>query len=151
LPVHFAQGDEILFLPNIVEAAESSPAAAAECAHVINKFLGKEYYSRPAWQYNSLMILRILVDNPGKSFTRNIDEKFVETIRKLLKHGRDSRARQLLMEALDDFEHTKMDDENLKLLVELWKREKTEAFRKYGVRLDCAFHDLDMIELTRES
>lgn len=124
----------MLFLPPIVDAAESSPAAAAECARIIRKFLSKDYSSRPSWQYNGIMLVRILTDNPGQTFTRNLDQKFVETARVLLKSSKDARVRQILMETLDDFEHTKMDDENLKPLVEMWKKEKEKALKDYGVR-----------------
>ncbi|CAH0044654.1 unnamed protein product [Clonostachys solani] len=126
------KGDEILFLPLIVEAAESSPSAAAECARVIRKFLGKDYITRPSWQYNSLMILRILCDNPGPSFTRAFDQDFVDTVRKLLGNGKDSKVQRMLMEILDDFEFTRMDDGNLVLLIEMWKKEKTAAYTKFG-------------------
>jgi len=127
------QGDEILFLPPIVDAAESSPAAATECARVIRKFLHKSYASRASWQYNALMLVRILTDNPGETFTRNLaDPEFVETCRKLLKHANDSRVRQMLMETLDDFEHTKMYDQNLQPLVQMWKAQKVEAIKKNG-------------------
>ena len=100
---------------------------------MIRKFLDKGYYSRPSWQYNALMLVRILTDNPGETFTRNFDAEFAETCRKLLKHGKDGRVRQMLMETLDDFEHTKMYDENLKVLIEMWKAQKEEVYKKHGV------------------
>ncbi|KAF4469006.1 hypothetical protein FALBO_4103 [Fusarium albosuccineum] len=124
--------DEVLFLPPIVDAAESSPAAAAECARLIRKYLSKEYLSRPPWQYNAIMLMRILTDNPGSTFTRNIDQKFVDTARQLLKGGRDPSVRQILMETLDDFERTKVDDENLALIVSMWKKEKEKAYKDFG-------------------
>lgn len=127
------QGDEVLFLPPIVDAAESSPAAAAECARIIRKYLSKDYISKPSMQYNSLMLFRILSDNPGATFTRNIDQKFVDTTKALLKAARDPSVRQILMETLDDFENTKMDDENLILIVTMWKKEKEKAFKENGV------------------
>ncbi|CAI6086765.1 hypothetical protein V2G26_009674 [Clonostachys chloroleuca] len=126
------KGDEILFLPLIVEAAESSPSAAAECARVIRKFLGKDYITRPSWQYNALMILRILCDNPGPSFTRSFDQDFVDTVRKLLGSGKDNKVQRMLMEILDDFEFTRMDDGNLVLLIEMWKKEKAAAYTRFG-------------------
>lgn len=143
------QGDEILFLPPIVDAAESSPAAATECARVIRKFLEKSYSSRPSWQYNALMLVRILTDNPGETFTRNLaDPEFVETCRKLLKHAKDSRVRQMLMETLDDYEHTKQYDPNLQPLVQMWKVQKEEAIKKNGVCLPNSLSAEDTI-LTR--
>ncbi|KAI9904404.1 hypothetical protein N3K66_000933 [Trichothecium roseum] len=127
------KGDEVLYLPNIVDAAESSPSAAAEAARVIRRFLGKDYYVRPSWQYNALMLVRILTDNPGETFTRGLAEpEFVEATRKLLKHGRDHSVRQMLMETLNDFEHAKMYDENLRPLISMWKSSKDEAYRKFG-------------------
>lgn len=124
----------MLFLPPIVDAAESSPAAAAECARIIRKFMSKEHSSRPSWQYNAIMLVRILTDNPGQTFTRNMDDKFVDTARSLLKHSKDRSVRQLLMETLDDFEHTKMYDENLGPIIQMWKKEKEKALKDYGVR-----------------
>lgn len=79
------------------------------------------------------MLIRILVDNPGETFTRALDADFVETMRKLLKHARENRVRNMAMEMLDDFEHTKMYDENLQALVLMWKAQKEEAVRKRGV------------------
>ncbi|KHO00365.1 gat [Metarhizium album ARSEF 1941] len=127
--------DEVLFLPPIVDAAESSPAAAAECARVIRKFLTKDYSSRPSWQYNAIMLVRILTDNPGDTFTRNLDDKFVDIVRALLKNVKDLSVWQILMETLDDFEFTKTHDQNLAPLVLMWKKEKEAAVKKHGNRL----------------
>ncbi|KAM0415925.1 hypothetical protein ACHAPT_013136 [Fusarium lateritium] len=126
------QSDEVLFLPPIVDAAESSPSAATECARLIRKYLSKDYISRPAWQYNAVMLMRILTDNPGSTFTRNLDQKFADTTRALLRGVRDPSVRQILMETLDDFERSKMDDENLVLLVTMWKKEKERAYKDFG-------------------
>lgn len=100
---------------------------------MIKKYLSKDYYSHPSWQYNGLMLIRILVDNPGQTFTRALDADFVETMRKLIKHARENRVRNMCMEMLDDFEHTKMHDQNLQGLVLMWKAQKEEAVRKNGV------------------
>lgn len=82
------------------------------------------------------MLVRILTDNPGETFTRNLgSDEFVETCRKLLKHGRDSRVRQMLMETLGDFEHTKMYDPNLQPLVQMWKAQKEDVIKKNGVHI----------------
>lgn len=80
------------------------------------------------------MLVRILTDNPGETFTRNLDDKFVDTAKALLKNVKDLGVRQLMMEMLDDFEHTKMDDPNLGALVQMWKKEKDKALRDQGVR-----------------
>ncbi|KAI8627060.1 hypothetical protein F5Y19DRAFT_477947 [Xylariaceae sp. FL1651] len=125
-------GDEVLHLPPIVDAAESSPAAAAECAHLIRKYLKKDYWTRPDYQYNALMLIRILSDNPGPTFTRNLDQKFTETTKELLRNGRDPSVRQMLMETLSSFESTKYYDEGLTPLIEMWKKEKEKAQKTPG-------------------
>ena len=117
------QGEEVLYLPNIVEACESSPVAAKEAAYVIRKYLSKDNSSKPYVQYNGIMLIRILADNPGKTFTRNIDTKFVQTIKELLRVGRDPSVKQILIETLDTFQRSKADDEGLAQLNEMWKKE----------------------------
>jgi hypothetical protein len=78
------------------------------------------------------MLMRILADNPGQTFTRNFDKKFVEASKELLKTGRDPSVRQMLMETLDAFEQTKSYDEGLGLLIEMWKKERDKAYKNYG-------------------
>jgi hypothetical protein len=130
-----------LFLPPIVDAAESSPAAAAECARMIRKFMSKDYSSAPSWQYNAVMLVRILGDHPGPTFTRALDQKFVDTTKALLKNTRDPSVRQILFETLDDFEHTKMYDENLTLIIAMWKKEKEKALKDFPV---CRKHSFSI-------
>lgn len=127
------QGDDVTFLPSIVEAAVASPAAAAGCARLIRKFMNTEYWSKPSCQYNAIMLARILADNPGPTFTRNMDKKFVDTTKELLRTGRDPSVRQILMETLDAFENQKASDEGLALIIEMWRKEKEKAYRAYGV------------------
>ena len=114
----------MLHLPVIVDGAESSPAAAKEAANVIRKFLSKENYQRGYVQYNGIMLVRILADNPGKTFTRNIDTKFVITVKELLRDGRDMSVQQILRETLDTFETQKSLDETMAPLIAMWKKEK---------------------------
>ncbi|CAJ2503595.1 Uu.00g109890.m01.CDS01 [Anthostomella pinea] len=125
-------GDEVLYLPPIVDAAESSPAAAAECARLCRKYLKKDYWSKPSYQYNSIMLIRILADNPGPTFTRNLDQKFTDTAKELLKSVRDPSVRQMMMETLDAFENTKAYDEGLGPLIDMWKKEKEKAIKQHG-------------------
>ncbi|KAI9766986.1 MAG: hypothetical protein M1840_005945 [Geoglossum simile] len=125
-------GEEVLYLPTIVEAAESSPAAAKEAASVIRKFLSKENYDRPHVQYNGIMLVRILVDNPGRTFTRNLDAKFVGTVKDLIKQGKDVSVQQILRESLDAFEKDKGDDEGLAPMLEMWAKEKKAIEKMYG-------------------
>lgn len=71
------------------------------------------------------MLLRILSDNPGPTFTRNLAEpKFVSAVKCLLREGKDPSVRQILGETLEYFETTKSYDEGLKGLHELWDKEK---------------------------
>ncbi|KAK3311484.1 uncharacterized protein B0T15DRAFT_386889 [Chaetomium strumarium] len=127
-----ASGDDVVFLPSIVEAAVASPVAAAECARLIRKFMSKDYWTKPSCQYNAVMLIRILVDNPGPGFTRYMDKKFVDTAKELLRTGRDASVRQILMETLDSFENTRASDEGLALMIEMWKKEKEKAYKAYG-------------------
>ena len=69
------------------------------------------------------MLIRILSDNPGKTFTRNLDSKFVQTVKELLRVGRDPSVKQILMETLDTFQRDKADDEGCAQLNEMWKKE----------------------------
>ncbi|KAI0542694.1 hypothetical protein GGR58DRAFT_451601 [Xylaria digitata] len=119
--------DEVIHLPPIVEAAESSPSAAKLCADMIRDYLKKDYITRPDFQYNALMLVRILSDNPGPTFTRNLDQEFAKTAKELLKNARNERVRQMLMETLDSFETTKFYDEGLVPMIEMWKKEKEKA------------------------
>lgn len=125
-------GDEVTYLPSIVEAAESSPQAAAECARLIRKYLKRDYWSKPSYQYNAIMLMRILADNPGPTFTRNMDQKFVDTAKEVLRSCHDLSVLQMLMETLNNYENTKSYDEGLALLLEMWRKEKERA-QKTGV------------------
>ncbi|KUJ23643.1 uncharacterized protein LY89DRAFT_189153 [Mollisia scopiformis] len=125
-------GEEVLYLPTIVESCESSPSAAKEAAYVIRKFLSKDNFSKPYVQYNGIMLIRILADNPGKTFTRNVDTKFVETVKELLRVGRDPSVKQILMETLDTFQREKADDEGLVKLNEMWKKEHERMIKIHG-------------------
>lgn len=119
----------MLHLPVIVEAAESSPQAAAAAAYQIRKFLSKDNSSRPYVQYNAVMLIRILSDNPGETFTRNFDTKFVTTVKDLLKASRDPSVQQILRETLDSLEADKAYDEGLTQLLTMWRAEKGRGSR----------------------
>lgn len=75
------------------------------------------------------MLVRILADNPGRTFTRNLDTKFVVTTKELLRDGKDMSVQQLLRETLDTFEVDKATDEGLAPLVEMWKKQKVKVDR----------------------
>lgn len=141
----FLEGEEVLHLPLIVEAAESSPAAAKEAANRIRKFLSKENFRRAYVQYNAIMLIRILADNPGKSFTKNLDAKFVMTVKELLRHGTDMSVQQILRETLDAFETQKADDETLYPLRVMWNMEKSKP-KKQGAPVS----DLSEVQSFRE-
>jgi len=126
----------VLHLPAIVDLAESSPAAARAAAHTIRKYLEQKKNNslRPHTQYNAIMLMRILSDNPGRTFTRNLGEaKFVTAVKELLKHGREPSVRQILVETLENFDEKvrvveevegEVEVEGLKGLVEVWAKEK---------------------------
>ncbi|EWC47114.1 hypothetical protein DRE_03483 [Drechslerella stenobrocha 248] len=126
------QADEVTFLPTIVDCTESSPAAAKEALVTIRKNLELKGSKLQAGhqQYKALMLFRILVDNPGAMFTRNIDAKFVSTMKELYRGCRDPSVRQLLVE---NMEHclTK-DDPGLQPLKEWYTKEKESAIRAYA-------------------
>ncbi|KAI5212409.1 hypothetical protein AUEXF2481DRAFT_40820 [Aureobasidium subglaciale EXF-2481] len=120
-------GEEVLHLPVIVEAAESSPQAAAAAAHQLRKCLDKDNKSRV--QYNAIMLIRILADNPGPSFTRNIDTKFVSTVKDIVKHGKDPSVQQMMRETLDSLEAEKSHDHGLYDLLAMWRQVKGHGAR----------------------
>ena len=76
------------------------------------------------------MLVRILADNPGQTFTKNMDHKFVSTTKELLREGRDMSVQQILRETLDSFEVEKAEDENLLPLRQMWSKEKTKYANK---------------------
>lgn len=117
------QGDEVLHLPVIVESAESSPQAASAAALQIRKFLSKENFSRPQVQYNAVMLIRILADNPGASFTKNLDSKFAGTVKDLLRNSRDQSVQQIARETLSALYQEKAYDTNLATLFAMWTKE----------------------------
>ncbi|RMZ80217.1 hypothetical protein DV737_g3097, partial [Chaetothyriales sp. CBS 132003] len=118
-------GSEYLHLPAIVDAAESSPAAAKEAAATIRHFLSKDFYRKGYAQYNAIMLSRILTDNPGRPFTQNFDPQFVATTKRLLREGTDASVQQILRETLDYFEAEKAaSNETLHPLIHMWSKEK---------------------------
>jgi len=117
---------------------ESSPAAAKEAIVTLRKQMDTKNGLKPYRQYNALMLLRILADNPGPIFTRNIDKAFVTTLKSLWRDGRDQSVRQLLQETLEHFEVAKATDPGLEPVREFWKKEK-EQIRKYFVCCDIVF------------
>lgn len=119
-----ANGEEVLHLPVIVDAAESSPQAAQAACHQIRTFLGKEYSKKPHIQYNAIMLVRILCDNPGASFTRNFDKQFVSTVKDMLRHCKDGGTQQIVRETLDALEVNKQHDAGLQGLLAMWAKEK---------------------------
>ncbi|KAK6332036.1 hypothetical protein TWF718_002574 [Orbilia javanica] len=124
------QVDEVTFLPTIVECTESSPTAALAALNSIRKHVEYKNSKHGHQQYNALMLFRILVDNPGPTFTRGIDEKFVGTVKELYRNTRDPSVRQLLVENLEYC--AKKDDQGLHLLKEWYNKEKEKAAKIYS-------------------
>ena len=69
------------------------------------------------------MLIRILADNPGATFTRNIDKKFVETVRDLLRNARDPSVQQIMRETLHSLYTEKAYDTNMSNLFSMWGKE----------------------------
>ncbi|KAJ5126920.1 hypothetical protein N7448_007699 [Penicillium atrosanguineum] len=130
-PISGPSGNEFVHLPKIVESAESSPAAAKEAAARIRRYLSTPNSTPNSTQYNAIMLMRILVDNPGHSFTRNFDAKFVATLKDLLRYGRDWHVQHYLRQYLNTLEGTKADDQDLQLLLQMWAKEKTKSNRNF--------------------
>ncbi|WEW54754.1 hypothetical protein PRK78_000179 [Emydomyces testavorans] len=126
-------GDEFLHLPAIVETAESSPAAAKAAATQIHKYLSKPNASKEQQQFNAIMLIRILSDNPGPTFTRNIDSRFVSSVKILLRDGQDVSVQQILRETLEFLSVTKANDPNLVELNAMWKKEKDKFVKQFGI------------------
>lgn len=126
-------GEEYLHLPSIVDAAESSPSAAREAAACIQRLLSKQNFHRGFAQYNAIMLLRILTDNPGRVFTQNFDKSFVSTVKSLLRDTRDASVQQIMRETLDYFEVEKLNgNDTLMPLIEMWRKEKGGSARMYA-------------------
>ncbi|CAI7634794.1 unnamed protein product [Penicillium pancosmium] len=125
------QGNEFVHLPLIVESAESSPAAAKEAAVRIRKYLSTPIQTPNHVQYNAIMLMRILTDNPGHSFTKNFDSKFVTVIKELLRSGCDWHVQHYLRQFLHGLETSKAMDEDLQPLLAMWAKEKAKSQRQY--------------------
>lgn len=78
------------------------------------------------------MLMRILSDNPGATFTQNIDKKFVDTVKDLIRYGKDPSVQQILRETLETFEREKKNDLNLQGLLEMWNKEKIKIEKALG-------------------
>jgi GAT domain len=67
--------------------------------------------------------MRILADNPGPTFTRSIDSKFVSTVKEVLRNCRDPSVQQILRETLMTMYREKAYDTNLTNLFAMWQKE----------------------------
>ncbi|KAG2415098.1 hypothetical protein HFD88_006289 [Aspergillus terreus] len=127
-----AHGSEFVRLPSIVESAESSPNAAREAANLIRKLLSEPNKTPAHVQYNAIMLIRILVDNPGHTFARNLDSKFAATVKEFLrqKHDRDNAyVHNFLCQTLDALDAQRAWDEDLTPLLQMWRKEKSKLWR----------------------
>lgn len=77
------------------------------------------------------MLMRILGDNPGHSFTRHFDAKFCSAIKDVLRSGRDLHVRHYLCEYLAYLEATRYQDDDLQLLLQVWAKKKAKAPRAF--------------------
>ena len=85
------------------------------------------------------MLVRILADNPGKNFTKNIDSKFINTAKELLRDGRDTSVQQILRETLDNFERARPNDETLTGIIEMWRKQKTNTSKHANMVVCTSF------------
>jgi hypothetical protein len=77
------------------------------------------------------MLMRILADNPGHSFTRHFDAKFCTTIKELLRNGRDWHVQHYLRQYLAQLETNRHWDDDLQLLLQTWAKEKAKGGRSF--------------------
>ena len=75
------------------------------------------------------MLIRILAENPGPTFTRNMDTKFVNVVRTLLREGKDPSVQQILRETLDTLEVQRSHDPGLGQLLTMWRSIKGQGAR----------------------
>lgn len=94
------------------------------------------------------MLVRILADNPGPTFTRNLDAKFVSTFKDLLRHSQDPSLHQIARETLDALATEKQGDESLTPLRDMWLKEKERMSRAYSnvVRLQSCLARMGQAE-----
>lgn len=128
------EGNEFVHLPAIVDNAESSANAAKEAAYRIRKLLADPAGTPSHMQYNAIMLIRILTDNPGHTFSRNLDAKFVATVKDLLQKGRDLGVQHLLRDTLTALASQRAGDADLKPLLQMWKKEQEKRPNNSGVR-----------------
>lgn len=91
-------------------------------------------------------MIRILIDNPGHTFARNLDAKFTSTVKDLLRQGRDMNVQQFLRETLEFMDTQRSWDEDLAALVAMWKKEK-ERYNKARTFLVGGSIPLDIVIL----
>lgn len=75
------------------------------------------------------MLVRILVDNPGHTFTRNLDAKFIAAVKNLLRNGRDMGVQHFLRQTLQALEAQRAWDDDLSPLLQMWSKEKDKLKR----------------------
>lgn len=68
--------------------------------------------------------MRILIDNPGHTFSRNLDAKFASAVKDLLRQGQDVDVQQFLRETMEWMETERSWDEDLAIMLQMWKKEK---------------------------
>lgn len=89
-----------------------------------------------------------MTENPGVTFTRNIDNKFVATVKDLLRDGRDMSVQQILRETLDNFQYSRGEDETLKPLMTMWSEYKAKMAKKGGYNADIVSWQSDVQNCT---
>lgn len=91
--------------------------------------------------YNTIVLMRILIDNPGHTFSRNLDAKFASAVKDLLRQGQDIDVQQFLRETMEWMETERSWDEDLATMLQMWKKEKDryQKVHKSLVRMEPGF------------
>lgn len=94
----------------------------------------KDNFSRPHVVYNAIMLIRILSDNPGATFTRHIDSKFVSTVKDVLRSCKDPSVQQMLRETLNALYAEKGYDTGFAELFKMWEKERSVETGRLPIR-----------------
>ena len=78
-----------------------------------------------------MMLFRILIDNPGtfNYMSKNIDSKFVEAVRNLLRTNRDPSVQQITRETISHLAREKAGNADLAALLKMWEKEQGNTQR----------------------
>ncbi|KAK9456885.1 hypothetical protein V1511DRAFT_495568 [Dipodascopsis uninucleata] len=113
-----SNGDEVIYLPTIVDCAQATPAAAREAIRAVRKRIDPKHGSGSVTQYNAIMVLRILIDTDSIAVQEAIgsDDKLAPILKTVLKNSRDPSIVDFLRDTLVRCASTKGDVEGFSAL-----------------------------------